>query len=204
MTTRASARSCGLYGELQFKEVEKVNLRRAELFLKKVRQAVWVLKGKKIGVLGLAFKGGTDDTRESPALRIVKALLEEGAQLRVHDPQAMETSQQEIPPQAGRLEYCSSPYEAAREADALLILTEWQEYRELDFLRLHELMEVPIIVDGRNLLDPEIVRASGFEYLSMGRKPLDPEVAPLTRLEYLAMGRQDRAEQPVTAGESVS
>jgi len=155
---------CGLLAE-----VEKINLRRTEVFLKKVRHAVWVLRGKTMGVLGLAFKGGTDDIRESPALHIIKALLEEGVQLRVHDPQAMEASRQEIPPQAGRLEYCSSPYEAAREADALLILTEWQEYRDLDFRRLNELMEVPVIVDGRNLLNPEIVRASGFEYLCMGR-----------------------------------
>ena len=155
---------CGL-----LEEVEKVNLRRDEVFLKKVRQVVWVLKGKKIGVLGLAFKGGTDDIRESPALRIVRALLGEGALLRVHDPQAIEASRQEIPPQAGRLEYCSSPYEAAHEAEALLILTEWQEYRELDFVRLHELMEVPVIVDGRNLLDPEAARSAGFEYVDMGR-----------------------------------
>jgi len=180
---------CGL-----LKEVEKINLRRAEIFLKKVRQAVWVLKGKKIGVLGLSFKGGTDDTRESPALRIVKVLLEEGAHLRVHDPQAMAASQQEIPPQTGRLEYCSSPYEVAREADALLILTEWEEYRELDFLRLRELMEVPVIVDGRNLLDPEIVRAGGFEYLGMGRNPLEPEVAPLNGHEHSDVDRHDRAE----------
>jgi len=166
------------------REVEKVNLQRAEVFLKKVRHAVWVLKGKKIGVLGLAFKGGTDDIRESPALRIVKLLLEEGARLQVHDPQAMEASRQEVPPQAGRLEYCSSAYEAAREAHALLILTEWQEYRKLDFSRLHALMEVPVIVDGRNLLDPEVARASGFEYIDMGR--------------------HTRAEQPVTTVESAS
>ena len=87
---------CGL-----LEEVEGINLRRAEVFLKKVRSAVWVLKGKKIAVLGLAFKGGTDDIRESPALRIVKMLLDEGAQLQVHDPQAMEATQREIPPQAG-------------------------------------------------------------------------------------------------------
>ena len=144
---------CGL-----LREVENINLRRVDTFVKKVRQAVWVLQGKQMGVLGLAFKGGTDDIRESPALRIVKVLLEEGARLRVHDPQAMEASQQEMPPQAGRLEYCSSPYEAARGAHALLILTPWQEYRELDLAALHELMEVPVIVDGRNLLDPEVVR----------------------------------------------
>ena len=164
-------------------EVENINLRRAEVFLKKVRQAVWVLQGKKIGVLGLAFKGGTDDIRESPALRIVKALLGEGARLRVHDPQAMEATRQDMPPQAGRLEYCSSPYEAAREAHALLILTDWQEYGELDLARLHKLMEVPVIVDGRNLLNPDVARSAGFEYVDMGRP--------------------SRAEQQTTAAECI-
>ena len=120
-------------------------------------------------MLGLAFKGGTDDIRESPALSIVKALLEEGARLRVHDPQAMEATQRGLPPQAGRLEYCSSAYDAAREAQALLILTDWKEYRELDLAHVHQLMEVPVIVDGRNLLSPEIVRSAGFEYVDMGR-----------------------------------
>src|ERR1019366_974711 len=85
-------------------------------------------KARGWAVLGLAFKGGTDDIRESPALRIVKARLEEGARLRVHDPQAMEATRQEVPPQAGRLEYCPSPYEAAHEAHALLIVTDWKEY----------------------------------------------------------------------------
>ena len=155
---------CGL-----LQEVENINLRRVESFVRKVRQAVWVLQGKKLAVLGLAFKGGTDDIRESPALRIVKALLEEGARLQVHDPKAMEATQKALPPQAGRLQYCSSPYEAAREAHALLILTDWKEYRELDLARLHGLMEVPVIVDGRNLLDPKAVQSAGFEYVDMGR-----------------------------------
>jgi UDPglucose 6-dehydrogenase len=163
-----------------------------------------VLKGKKIGVLGLAFKGGTDDIRESPALRIVKLLLEEGAWLQVHDPQAMEASRQEIPPQAGRLEYCSSPYEAAREAHVLLILTEWQEYRELDFTRLNELMEVPVIIDGRNLLDPDVVRRSGFEYVDVGRIPLSPDVAPPAESESVDTGGNRNAEQPVTTVENAS
>ncbi len=156
---------CGL-----LKEVENINLRRAEVLLKKLRRTVWVLQGKRIGILGLAFKGGTDDIRESPALRIIKALQEEGARLRVHDPQAMGAAQHEVPTQPGRLEYCSSPYEAACEAHALLILTEWKEYRDLDFGRLRQVMEVPVIVDGRNLLDPDEVRSAGFEYVSMGRE----------------------------------
>jgi UDPglucose 6-dehydrogenase len=156
--------NCGLLNE-----VENINLRRVDGFVKKVRQAVWVLQGKKLGVLGLAFKGGTDDIRESPAMYIVRALLEEGALLNVHDPQAMEASQREMPAQAGRLKYCSSAYEAASGAHALLILTPWDEYRDLSLNRLHDLMEVPVIVDGRNLLDPVAVPAAGFEYIDMGR-----------------------------------
>jgi hypothetical protein len=100
---------------------------------------------------------------------IVDALLREGARLQVHDPKAMEISRVEFPPQAGRLEYCNSAYDAARQAHALLILTDWPEYRELDLSRLHELLEVPVIIDGRNLLDPEVVRAAGFDYVDMGR-----------------------------------
>ena len=155
---------CGL-----LREVENINLRRTDTFVKKLRQAVWVLQGKQMAVLGLAFKGGTDDIRESPALRIVKALLDEGARLRVHDPRAMPAAEREIPCQDGRLEYAISPYEAARGAHALLILTPWEEYRELDWSRLYDLMEVPVILDGRNLLDATAVRAAGFEYVDMGR-----------------------------------
>jgi UDPglucose 6-dehydrogenase len=155
---------CGL-----LREVENINLRRVETFVRKVRQAVWVLRGKQMAVLGTAFKGGTDDIRESPALRIVNALLDEGACLRVHDPQAMDASKREIPPRPGQLEYSSSPYEAADGAHALLVLTPWQEYRELDWARLRELMEVAVIVDGRNLLDPDAIRSEGFEYVDMGR-----------------------------------
>jgi UDPglucose 6-dehydrogenase len=155
---------CGL-----LKEVENINLQRAGVFLKKVRRAVWVLQGKKLAVLGLAFKGGTDDIRESPALRIVKGLLEEGSRLRVYDPQAMEAVRRELPAQAERMEYCSSALEAAQEAEALLILTDWDEFRKLDLAQLREAMQVPVIIDGRNLLNPEAARAAGFEYVDMGR-----------------------------------
>jgi UDPglucose 6-dehydrogenase len=170
---------CGL-----LQEVENVNLRRTEVFLKKVRQAVWVLRGKKMGVLGLAFKGGTDDIRESPALRIVEALLAEGAQLRVHDPQAMDAAQSELRPRAECLEYCSSPYEAAQDTHALMILTDWHEYRELDLRRLHDVMEVPVIIEGRNLRNPEATRSAGFEYFDMGRcVPTNPR-AKLVETTY--------------------
>ena len=155
---------CGL-----LKEVENINLGRVEMFVKKVRQTVWVLQGKQMGVLGLAFKGGTDDIRESPALRIVKALLEEGARLRVHDPQAMELASRKCRLRPVVWNTVLQLTRLARGAHALLILTPWQEYRELDLARLHELMEVPVIVDGRNLLDPKAVRSADFEYVDMGR-----------------------------------
>jgi len=155
---------CGL-----LREVENINLQRTTLFIKKVRKAVWVLQGKEIGVLGLAFKEGTDDIRESPALRIVKALLAEGARLRLHDPQAMEASQKELAAEPKQLNFCSSAYDAARGAHALLLLAPWAEYRDLDWARVREQMEVPVIVDGRNFLDPDVIRSAGFEYWDMGR-----------------------------------
>jgi UDPglucose 6-dehydrogenase len=150
------------------KEVEAINERRAELFVKKVRNALWVLQDKVIAVLGLAFKAGTDDTRESPSLRIVNALRDEGAALRLHDPKAMPLLRNVIAAD-GKLAYCDSPYDAAAGAQALLILTDWPEYKQLDWSNIRSRMELPLIVDGRNLLDPETMRRAGFEYISIGR-----------------------------------
>ena len=106
----------------------------------------------------------------------------------------MESTQQEIPPQNGRLEYCSSPYEAASGAHALLILTPWKEYRELDLVRLRTLMEVPVIIDGRNLLDPEEARAAGFEYAATGRSPLDSDGAGSVGLDVVGAGGYRRTQ----------
>jgi len=150
-------------------EVEGINQRRVEVFVGKVRQALWVLRGKTIGILGLAFKPGTDDIREAVSLKIVRALLDEGSLLRMYDPQAMPNTQRVFPETPGQLAYCASAYEAARGAHALLLLTEWEEFRQLDLVRLRDLMEVPILVDGRNLYDPGAVREAGFEYVSIGR-----------------------------------
>lgn len=151
------------------KEVEAINERRAELFVKKVRNALWVLQDKTIAVLGLAFKAGTDDTRESPSLRIVNALRNEGAILRLHDPKAMPLLQNVLKPHDGSLAYCESPYDTAAGAEALLILTDWPEYKQLDWQQIRSRMELPLVVDGRNLLDPEAMRRGGFEYISIGR-----------------------------------
>jgi UDPglucose 6-dehydrogenase len=151
------------------KQVETINERRAELFIKKLRKALWVLHDKTIGILGLAFKAGTDDTRESPGLRIVDALLREGASLQLHDPKAMQLLRRVLPEQEGRLAYCESPYLAAAGAQALLILTDWPEYKQLDWSKVRCAMELPLVVDGRNLLDPEVMGRQGFEYISIGR-----------------------------------
>jgi UDPglucose 6-dehydrogenase len=156
-------------------EVERINQRRVDVFVRKVRQAVWTLQGKTLGILGLAFKSGTDDIREAVSLKIVQALRNEGSILRLYDPQAMPSAQRELPAAPGRLTYCSSAYEAARGAQALLLLTEWEEFRQLDLARVRNLMEVPVLVDGRNLFDPDAVRQAGFEYVCMGREEAGPD-----------------------------
>jgi UDPglucose 6-dehydrogenase len=151
------------------KEVEAINERRVDLFVKKVRSALWVLRDKTIAVLGLAFKPGTDDTRESPSLRVVSALLKEGAILRLHDPKAMPLLRKALVPVEERLTYSESPYAAAAGAQAVLILTDWPDYQCLDWQRIHREMDLPLLMDGRNLLDPETMRRLGFEYISIGR-----------------------------------
>lgn len=151
------------------KEVARINDRRIDRFFDKVRQALWVVRGKTIGVLGLAFKPGTDDVREAPSLKILERCLATGAMLRVHDPQAADNIRQLYRDQPDRLVFCSSPYEVAEGAHALLLLTEWDEYRVLDLAKIKEVMEVPILIDGRNLYDPATVRSLGFEYISVGR-----------------------------------
>jgi UDPglucose 6-dehydrogenase len=151
------------------KEVENINHQRVNVLIKKLRRALWILRDKTITVLGLAFKGGTDDTRESPSMRVVQALLAEGVVLRLHDPKAMPLLAKVLPEEPGRLTYCDSPYSAASQAQALLVLTDWPEYRKLDWSRICREMEVPLVIDGRNLLDPQQLRQAGFEYISMGR-----------------------------------
>ena len=151
------------------KEVERINRGRIDLFLRKLESALWVVRGKTIGILGLAFKPGTDDVRDAPSLRIIEALLRERAVLRLYDPKAMGNTQLVFPEQPGRLTYCPSPYAAAQGAEALLILTEWDEFRQLDLPRLRHLMEAPVLLDGRGVCDPDAVRSAGFEYVCMGR-----------------------------------
>jgi UDPglucose 6-dehydrogenase len=149
--------------------VEALNQQRIDRLIRKLEQTMWVLRGKTVGLLGLAFKPGTDDVREAPSLRVVDRLLKEDVCLRLHDPQAVENMRRALPEDPPRLIYCASPYDAARGAHALVVLTEWEEYRTLDLRRVVGLMETPCIVDGRNMFDPSTVRGLGFEYASVGR-----------------------------------
>ena len=149
--------------------VSDINDNRVEVFLSKVRRALWVLEGKTFAVWGLAFKPGTDDIREAPSLKIVSRLLNEGGCLRLYDPMAIPETRMQFPEIPGRLLYCSSAAEAAQGADAVLLITEWPEFREVDLTDLRERMTLPIVVDGRNFLDPIRVREQGFEYHGMGR-----------------------------------
>jgi UDPglucose 6-dehydrogenase len=175
MAFRAVARECGYEFRL-LDEVMRINEDQRHRFLRKVHNALWTLRGKRLGVLGLAFKGGTDDIRESPAILLVQTLLQEGCQIAAYDPAAQQRAREVL---NSTVEYASDAYEAARGADALLILTEWDEFASLDLDRLHQQLKYPIVIDGRNLCDPEAMTAHGFTYYSVGRPATTPETPPL-------------------------
>ena len=151
------------------KEVEKINLRRAEQFVTKVKRELWVLRGKTLAIWGLAFKANTDDVRFAPALTIIRQLLSEGAHIRAYDPKAMTKAEEELP----QISYCQDLYEAANGADAVLVLTEWDEFRQVRWDKLAKKVSRPLIIDGRNVFTGEEVVAHGFEYVGIGRA-LDP------------------------------
>ena len=163
---RAVARECG-YDFRLLEEVMRINSEQRDRFLRKVRRALWTLKGKKLGVLGLAFKGGTDDVRESPAIAVVKSLMDEGCKIRAYDPAAINNAHEILGSQD--IEYVGSALEAAKGADALLVLTDWEEFRNLDLTELHRSLRYPIVIDGRNMFNPETMAAHGFIYTSVGR-----------------------------------
>jgi UDPglucose 6-dehydrogenase len=148
-------------------EVDKINQRRAVQFVEKVRSVLWSLKDKTLAVWGLSFKPNTDDIREAPSLRLVPMLLKEGARLKLYDPKAMENFKKLYPP-GKDLDYAPDMYSAVEGASALLIFTEWEEFQRADLNRVKELMELPIIIDGRNIYEPKVVRGLGFEYYGVG------------------------------------
>jgi UDPglucose 6-dehydrogenase len=147
------------------RETERINIGRIDRFLNKVRHTLWVLRGKQVGVLGLTFKPHTDDISLAPSLEILRRLLAEGAFVRAYDPQAMPKTRALFP----AVSYCGDAYQLVEGADAVLLLTDWPEFRELDWRRVRSLMLRPLVLDGRNLLDPRMMRGLGFEYHSIGR-----------------------------------
>lgn len=147
------------------REAERVNKSRITNFVEKVRKALWVIKGKQVAVLGLAFKANTDDIRFAPAVELVHHLLKEGARVTAYDPEAMERAKAVLP----NIQYANSPYDAAKDSEAVLIATEWDQFRKLDWDKLRDVMARPLILDGRNLLSPADIRQRGFEYHCFGR-----------------------------------
>jgi UDPglucose 6-dehydrogenase len=144
---------------------EYVNAGRVDAFFQKINRALWVLKDKKIAILGLSHKADTDDIRSSPALELYKRLVAAGARVSAFDPQAISNAHSAFP----NLVSCSDAYETAAKADALLVLTEWDEFRVLDWQRIRNTMSRPLVLDGRNLLSPAHMKSLGFEYHSVGR-----------------------------------
>ncbi len=147
------------------KEAEQINRHRIDLLLEKARKALWVIKGKRIAILGLAFKPNTDDIRFAPAVELARRFLAEGANVHAYDPQAMDKARTLLP------EAClaANPYQTVKDADAAIIATEWNEFRELAWDRIYKEMARPLIIDGRNFLNAEKMKSLGFEYHSFGR-----------------------------------
>lgn len=148
------------------KAAERVNRQRIDAFFEKVKKALWVIKGKRLTLLGLAFKANTDDVRFAPALEVARRLLDEGASVRATDPEALPRAKAVMP----GIDYFEDPYEALREADGALICTEWDAFKKLDWERVGKLMARRLVVDGRNICDPAAMRKLGFEYYSFGRE----------------------------------
>ncbi len=171
MAFRSVARECGYEFRL-LDEVMRINEDQRKRFIRTVRTALWTLRGKRLAVLGLAFKGGTDDVRESPAILLVQSLLQEGCKISAYDPAAHERAREIL---GEGIEYANNAYEAAKEADALLILTEWEEFASLDLEKMRDALKYPIVIDGRNLYEPAAMAAHGFTYYSVGRPSTSPE-----------------------------
>ncbi len=153
------------------KAVVEINRERTLVLMEKIRKMLGPLDGKLIGLLGLAFKPNTDDMREAKSVEVIRLLHEAGAAIQAYDPVASENAKPLLPP---GVRYCASAYEAAEGADALVLVTEWNEFRFLNLERLRSVMRRPLIFDGRNLYEPERMRRLGFEYHALGRKPVLP------------------------------
>ncbi len=147
------------------KAVKEVNQQQKTAFLNKIKGALWIVKDKTIGVLGLSFKPNTDDIRNAPSIDIIKALQAEKAAVKVYDPSAMPRAREILD---NKVKFCQDPYSVCRDSDCLLIVTEWDEFKRLDLFRVKKLLKRPLIIDGRNIYEPERLKKLGFTYIGMG------------------------------------
>lgn len=148
------------------KAVIKVNEKQRMLMVEKIKKAIGDLKDKMVGILGLSFKPNTDDMREAPSVSIIRGLQKEGAKIRAFDPAAMDEAKKFL----SDVEYCSDPYEVANNSDALVILTEWNQFRNLDIDKIKDLLKRPILIDMKNIYDPKKMKAAGIRYTGVGRE----------------------------------
>jgi len=149
------------------KEVQRVNEMQKSVLIKKIEEMIWNLQDKTIGVLGLSFKPDTDDIRYSPPIDIISILVKEGVMVRAYDPAAMAKAKGVLDK---AVKLCKDAYEVAKDCDCLIIATEWNEFKELDLKKIKKLMRQPVIIDGRNIYDPETVKSLGFKYSGIGRR----------------------------------
>ncbi len=148
------------------KAVRAVNQQQKLFFLNKIKDLLWIIKDKTIGILGLSFKPNTDDIRNAPSIDIIQALQSEGAKIKVYDPSAMEKAGELL----DKVKFCKDPYEVSRGSDCLLIITEWDEFKELDLSKIKKLLKRPFIIDGRNIYEPQRMKKLGFTYAGIGRR----------------------------------
>jgi len=147
------------------KAVKNTNDEQKNYILQKIKDELWIIKDKTIAVAGLAFKPSTDDLRNSPSIDLIRALIQEGSKVRVYDPKAMNKAKESLK----NVVFCSNLYEAAKGADCIVLATEWNEFKELDFTKLKKILKRPLLIDGRNIYDPKQLKALGFTYVGVGR-----------------------------------
>ena len=149
------------------KEVQKINDEQAAMIAKKIESLVWMIADKTVGILGLAFKPETDDLRNAPSLAMINILRQHGAKIKVYDPEAMDKAKLIL---KKTVKFCRDAYEVAKDSDCLLLVTEWNEFKDLDFKRIKKIMRQSVIVDGRNIYNPAEMKKLGFTYAGIGRR----------------------------------
>lgn len=159
-----------------------VNKQQRMLVIQKLQEKLYILKGRTIGLLGLAFKPNTDDLRDAPSLQIIEKLIQMGARVRAYDPVAMDACREHNP--GLKLTYCQDAMSVATKADAIVLVTEWPEFKDLNLAEMAHKMAHPVMVDGRNMFDPETARKAGFDYAGIGRSAKHNEVGTAAKAEH--------------------